>query len=88
MEIASVVVEIQRGAGEAVLSRLALMPSVTVYGLTENQIVTVIEGNSPAAVQEVLKDVQMLDEVIGVYPVFIGEDDEDSAQTAGRASGT
>lgn len=88
MAIASVVVEIQKGAGEAVLARLALMPPVTVYGVTESQIVTVVEGNSAAAVEDALKDVQMLDDVIGVYPVFIGEDDEESAQTAGSAPGT
>ena len=75
MSIASVVVEIQNGANQGVMAHLASIPKVTVYGATENQIVTVIEGDSPAAVEHILKEVQNLENVLGVYPVYVGEDD-------------
>lgn len=75
MSIASVVVEIRSGSGQNVLAHLALMPTISVYGMTENQIVTVVEGSGPVAVEGVLKEVQMLDDVLGVYPVFINEDE-------------
>lgn len=75
MSIASVVVEIQPDTSQAVLARLALIPEVSVYGVTENQIVTVVEGKAAGSIEETLKAIQVLDDVIGVFPVFVGEDD-------------
>jgi nitrate reductase NapAB chaperone NapD len=73
MSIASAVVEIQNGAAENVLAGLAQIPKISVFGLTENQIVTVIEGDDADDVERVVKEVQSIEHVIGVYPVFIGE---------------
>jgi nitrate reductase NapAB chaperone NapD len=75
MPIASAVVDIKDGSCEAVLGRLARIPRISVYGVKENQIVTVIEGPTINDVDATVKEVSMLDEVIGIYPVFVGEDD-------------
>lgn len=75
MSIASVVVEIKNGAGEGVLAGLARIPKISVFGMTENQIVTVIEGEDAGAVEKNLEQVRMMEDVIGVYPVFVGEDE-------------
>jgi nitrate reductase NapAB chaperone NapD len=75
MSIASVVVEIEDGADQGVMEHLTKIPRISVYGMTKNQIVTVIEGESPAAVQDTLKELQGLDNVLGVYPVYVGDDD-------------
>lgn len=76
MPIASMVVEILDGSGERMLGKLARIPQVSVYGIKENQIVTVIEGESMAAVNETVREVSAFDEVLGVYPVSISEHDE------------
>jgi nitrate reductase NapAB chaperone NapD len=73
MSIASAVVEIKSGSSEDVLAGLAQIPRISVFGMTEDQIVTVIEGEDADEVGRVVKQVQMLEHVIGVYPVFIGE---------------
>ncbi len=75
MPIASVVVEIQNGAGETVLGLLGAMREVSVFGMKENQIVTVIESSTPEAVEGILSRVRMIEDVVGVYPVYIGEDE-------------
>lgn len=75
MSISSVVVEIKNGASESVLGQLARIQHISVYGMTENQIVTVIEGDNLNAIEGILKEVQMMEDVAGVYPVYVGEDD-------------
>ncbi len=75
MPIASAVVEILNGTSETVLAQLARIPRVSVYGVKENQIVTVIEGPTINDVDAAVKEVSKIEEVIGVYPVFVGEHD-------------
>ncbi len=75
MPIASAIVEIQNGTSEAVLAGLARMRRISVYGVKENQIVTVIEGPTMHDVDAAVREVSTLDGVIGIYPVFVGEHD-------------
>ena len=72
MAIASVIVEIEDGASDAVLGSIAQIARATVYGIKENQIVTVIEGGDSSAIDEVIGQLSGLDKVIGVYPVYAG----------------
>jgi nitrate reductase NapAB chaperone NapD len=74
MSIAGIVVEVRTGSDAFVLAGLARMPQVSVYGIKENQIVTVIEGDNAASVNHAMKQVSLFDGVIGVYPVSISED--------------
>lgn len=73
MPIASAVVEIQDGTSDTVLGRLARIPRISVYGVKENQLVTVIEGDTMNDVNDVVQEVSRIEEVIGVYPVFAGD---------------
>ncbi len=75
MPIVSVVVEIKPGASETILGRLAGIREVSVYGMKENQIVMVIESRTMEAADEVLDQVQIIDDVIRAYPVFVGRDE-------------
>ena len=36
----------------------------------------VVEGSAAHGVEDILKEVQLIEEVIGVYPVFVGDDEE------------
>ncbi len=72
MAIASVVVATEAGAAEAVLADLARLPGTEVYGSKENQIVTVIEAESVAALTEGMQRLAAVEHVIGVYPVYAG----------------
>lgn len=67
MTIASVVVEIKRGTGEGVLAGLSRIRQISVFGVTENQIVIVINGPDSETVQRVKKEVQLIENVISVY---------------------
>ncbi len=71
--VASVIVEIENGTGEAVLNSLARMDNISVYGVKDNQIVTVIEGSDMKIVKDNIKNIYALEGVIGVYPVFAGD---------------
>ncbi len=73
MPVASVIVEVEEGAGGAVLNSLAEINNVSVYGIKNNQIVTVIEGNDIKTVEDTIKVLYGVDKVIGVYPVFAGD---------------
>jgi nitrate reductase NapAB chaperone NapD len=73
MSIASMVVEILEGSDATVLGRLARMPQISVFGVKDNQIVTVIEAETAHAVNEAIRQVSLIEEVIGVYPVSINE---------------
>jgi nitrate reductase NapAB chaperone NapD len=73
MAIASVIVEIEDGASDAVLGGIAQIARATVYGIKENQIVTVIEGGDSREIDEVIRQLSGLDKVIGVYPVYAGD---------------
>lgn len=72
MAVASVIVEVEADAGEAVLNSLARIDNVCVYGIKENQIVTVIEGDNIHTVGETIKGIYAIEKVIGVYPVYAG----------------
>jgi nitrate reductase NapAB chaperone NapD len=73
MAIASVIVEIEDGASETVLGSIAQIAQATVYGIKENQIVTVIEGGDSREIDAVIRQLSVLDKVIGVYPVYAGD---------------
>ena len=75
MAIASVVVATEAGAVEAVLADLARLPNTEVYGSKENEIVTVIEAESVAALTEGLQRLAGVAQVVGVYPVYAGADE-------------
>ena len=74
MSIAGIIVEIQNGAEASVLTGLAQIPQISVYGVKENQIVTVIEADNAASVNDTVSRVSLFDGVLGVYPVSISED--------------
>ncbi|MCL4491718.1 MAG: chaperone NapD [Nitrospirae bacterium] len=74
MAVTSVVVEFKDDASEAVLSSLARIDNVTVYGIKDNQIVAVIEGADMSAVEETMKSIYALEKITGVYPVFAGDE--------------
>jgi nitrate reductase NapAB chaperone NapD len=74
MSIAGIIVEVQNGAEASVLTGLAQIPQISVYGVKENQIVTIIEGDNAASVNDTVSRVSLFDGVLGVYPVTISED--------------
>lgn len=74
MSIAGIIVEVQNGAEASVLTGLAQIPQISVYGVKENQIVTVIEADNEASVNDTVSRVSLFDGVLGVYPVSISED--------------
>lgn len=73
MAVASVIVEVEADSCEAVLNSLAGFNNVSVYGIKDNQIVTVIEGNDMKSIEDTIKALYEIDKVTGVYPVFGGE---------------
>ncbi len=75
MPIVSVIVEIEPGASETTLGRLAGMREVSVYGMKDNQLVTVIDCPTMEAVETVLTQVRSSAGVARAYPVFVGQDE-------------
>lgn len=71
--IASMIVEIEAEAEAQVLPELARIAGVSTYGLKDRQIVTVVEGESMAAVNDIVRQISLLERIVGVYPVFAGE---------------
>lgn len=73
MPVTSVIVEVEEGTGEAVLNSLSKIDNVSVYGIKDNQIVTVIEGNELEELEDTIRILYSLNNVIGVFPVFSGD---------------
>ena len=73
MAIASVIVATEAGAAKDVLARLIRLPDTNVYGSKGDEIVTVIEAGSAAALTAGLERLAAVDRVIGVYPVYAGD---------------
>lgn len=76
MPIASVIVESLPGAAALTGEALAALGGISVYGSKEERIVTVIEGESPAVIDGIMRQVLAMESVIGVYPVYAGGYDE------------
>lgn len=70
MAISSVIVAIEDGAIERVLPRLGAVSGVSVFGVKDNQIVTVIEAQTLGAVNGIIKELSELERVVGIYPVY------------------
>ena len=75
MPISSVIVEVEAGADREVMDRIAAIPEASVYGVKDNQIVTVIDGKDTGALRCVMDALAALENVIGVYPVYAGYDE-------------
>lgn len=75
MAVASIIIEIENGSGESVLNSLAGIENLSVYGIKDNQIVTVVEGGDAKAVEKTINGLHGIEKVIGVYPVFAGDYD-------------
>ncbi len=75
MPIASMVVELLDGANETALGRLAAMPSLSIYGIRDNRVVAVVEELTPALIDDVARRIALMEEVRGVYPVYLADDD-------------
>lgn len=71
--IASMIVEIEADAEGQVLPKLAQIVGVSTYGIKDCQIVTVVEGKTAAAVNEIVREISLLERIVGVFPVFAGE---------------
>jgi nitrate reductase NapAB chaperone NapD len=70
MAVASMVLEISDGASDTVLASLGRLQQVSVYGIKEDRIVVVVEGDSVQSLEESLKMLAAIDQVTAVYPVF------------------
>lgn len=70
MPVVSVIVDIENNSGEAVLHSLAVIGNVSVFGVKDNQIVAVIEGKDMTAIQNTIKILYSIKNVLGAYPVF------------------
>jgi len=79
MAISSAVVEIRNGSGETVLNSLARIENVSVFGIKDNQIVAVIEDRDIWGIQDTMKKIYGIENVVGVYPVYAGYQDEQEA---------
>lgn len=75
MNVSGAIVEVEEGAGEAVLKGLSSMPEISVYGTKENKIVIVIDGDSPGVIETSTKEIMSMEGVLGVFPVYSSVDD-------------
>jgi len=72
MAVASLIVEIEDNSMELVLPALGEVPGISVFGVKDNQIVTVVEGETLGSVNEIIKKLSEFERVTGVYPVYAG----------------
>lgn len=70
MMVMSLIVESDETHCEAVMSSLAAMDRVDVFGRRDSRIVTVVEGDDPGAVEDTVRRIGSIENVSGVYPVY------------------
>lgn len=71
--IASMIVEIEADAEGLVLPELDKIGGVSTYGIKDRQIVTVVEGASMTAINDIVREISLMERIVGVYPVFAAE---------------
>lgn len=79
MPIAGVViVTADKKAAEA-LEKLSDVDNVTTYGIhKDNNIVAVLEGDSPRALEELTSKISTeIDGVVGIFPAYVNYEDEE-----------
>lgn len=72
MPVTSLIVESLPGEAATTWTTLAHVDGVSVHGMKEEQIVTVIEGESISEIDTIMRKIQALEGVVGVYPVYTG----------------
>ena len=84
MVVAGLVIETVPGAARRVGQRLAAVPGLRLEGDDgERRIAGVWEVQSPKELDRRGQDLVREDaEILGVFPVYVGEDDEDGAPEA------
>lgn len=86
MPVAGVVVMVVEQKGDAVLSALEEMEEVTTYGIhKKNYIVAVLEGDSSRHLEEISGRIQAIDGVLGVFPAYVGFDEEEDPHSEAEA---
>lgn len=73
MMIASMIVEIEADAESQVRPELDKIGGVSTYAIKDRQIVTVVEGETMTAVNDIVREISLMERIVGVYPVFAGE---------------
>ena len=73
MAVASIIIEIENNAMEQVLPALGKVPGISVFGVKNNQIVTVVEAATLGSVTEIIKKLSEFENITGVYPVYAGD---------------
>lgn len=79
MPIAGVVIVTSEKESMQVLEKLSNVENVTTYGIhKDNNIITVFEGDSPKALEEMNKNiVKNIQGVLGIYPAYVNYEDEE-----------
>lgn len=70
MDIISIIVKVKEEFCDALIKVFEDMPHVKVFGIKGNQIVLILDTDDTHVVAHKTKDIQEMDGVIGVYPVF------------------
>ncbi len=70
MEVTGIIVQLEESARDGLLKTLADMPHISIYSVKDNQIVLVIDTDDIYVLTQKTKEIQEMNGVIGVYPVF------------------
>lgn len=84
MLVASMIVKTDPERAAEVARQLGRMPNVTSYGVhKEENIVLVAEAHDEAQLENLARYIlDTFDDVWGVFPTFVGSDEEPAAQAA------
>lgn len=79
MLIASMIVKVVPAEAQAVQAQLQRLPNVTTYGIhKEDNIILVTEARSVEALEQLSKHVtHEIAGVLGVFPTYVTEDEEE-----------
>lgn len=79
MPIAGVVIVTTQEKSMQVLDQLKTFQNVTTYGVhKDNNIVAVLEGDSPKDLENLSKKIQNeMPEVMGIYPAYVNYEEEE-----------
>jgi nitrate reductase NapAB chaperone NapD len=85
MLVASMIVKTDPGRAEEVSRQLGRIPNVTTYGVhREENIVLVAEAHDEAQLENLARYIMdTFEEAWGVFPTFVGTDEEPAAEVAG-----
>lgn len=73
IDMTGIIVDVREGYSDSLLRAFSCMPDLRLYGLKNSQLVLMLNTDDTHVLTQKIQEIQNLEGVISVYPVFSRE---------------